>query len=277
LIGEPSKILEPTPRPELRMRCFGPFELGMGERRVQRSEFRRRQALTLLRLLVLRGGTAVDRSVLSETLWPGVDESAGANRLHGVIHALRSAIEPDLPSGWLFIKSDGELYWFDLGSPHWVDLYAFRSLLSSAASAEREGRASSAIADLEGALALYRGDLFADAQDTSLFEGYRVQERERCIGACKRLSALLAAEGEHEEAARCLRRALELDRLREDVHVQLMERLQAAGRRQDALAHYQVCVQTLREELDAAPLPTTVELGRRIRAALNFGGPESGR
>lgn len=250
--------------PELRMRCFGPFELSLGGRCFARNEFTRKHAITLLRLLVLRAGAPIERAALADRLWPGCDERSGANRLHGVVHALRSVLEPRASTrGWTFVKSEGELYWFDVESSHRVDLYEFRERMNVAGAAERAGRIDQAIAALEEATALYRGDLFSDAWESPLFLVERSDYRQRFLAACGRAAALLSDRGDHEGAARHLRRALEADPLREDLHQALIRVLLDAGRRRDAMEQYRLCESVLQQELGTQPLPATVELARR--------------
>ncbi|NIQ58042.1 MAG: hypothetical protein GWN71_33115, partial [Gammaproteobacteria bacterium] len=150
-------------RPVLELRCFGPLTIRLGERRVAHAAFQRKKALTLLELLVLKAGNPVTRQALVECLWPGADEKAGVNRLHVVIHALRSVIEPEREERrWIFVRNQGEFYYFNMESPHEIDLYTFRRHAAAARRAEECGRFVDAMAHLEDALALYRGDLFAD-------------------------------------------------------------------------------------------------------------------
>jgi DNA-binding SARP family transcriptional activator len=249
---------------ELRLKCLGEFELSFGDLPVERAAFKRKHAITLLRLLVLRGGAAVDGGTLAELIWPGTDERSAANRLHGVVHALRSAIEPRATGGiWSFIKTQGELYYFDTRSPHWVDLYEFRIRLASSAVAERENRDDDAIDALARAIELYRGDLFADAIDPAYFLAHRTECRQRLIAACVRIAALLRSRHELDAAAQYLERALAADVLREDVHQLLMAVLLEAGRRHDARDRFSRCAQVLRSELGSEPLAMTRELGRR--------------
>ena len=253
-------------RADLELRCFGRFEVRLHGRTLPAAAFRRHKALTLLKILVLARSTPVRREVLVQRLWPGADAKAANNRLYGVVHALRSAIEPQPDARrWTYVCKDAESYYFDQLSPHWVDVQEFRRLASSAGAAEQQGRTQEAMSRLEAALQLYRGDLFSEqpADESCILE--RAKLRRQCLGVVTRLAELRIAAGEPESGVDCLRRGLALDPLREDLHQALIQTLADLGRRKDALAQYRACERVLREELDIGPLPATRRLERLLR------------
>lgn len=249
--------------PVLEIHCLGGFEVRLHGQPIPTAAFGRKKALTLLKLLVLRAGNPISRVALAEQLWPGVDERAGANRLHGVLHALRSTIEPFREQRrWLFACNIGDLCYFNMESPHWTDLFAFRRHAAGAHEAERRGRREEAIRHLESALRLYRGDLLADEPYASWCDLERAELRHRYIDMTGRLADLWFAEGEALRGISWLRRGLLADPLREDVHQKLIRALIALGRRPEALGQYEVCVRLLHDELGADPLPETQRLVR---------------
>lgn len=255
--------------PLLELRCFGGFEVRLHGQPVPAEAFARRKALTLLKLLVLSAGNPVSRDALAERLWPGVDERTGANRLHGVLHALRSAIEPYREQRrWIFVCNIGELCYFNMESPHWTDVYAFRRHAASGQEAERRGRREEAIRHLEAALGLYRGDLFGDEPYASWCELERAELRHRYVDLTGRLAELWIAEGEATRGLAWLRRGLLADPLREDLHQTLIRALIALGRRREALGQYRTCARLLREELGAEPLPETRRLAQLASGAV---------
>jgi DNA-binding SARP family transcriptional activator len=72
---------------------------------------------------------------------------------------------------------------------------------------------------------------------------------------------------EFEQAARYLRRALRWEPLREDLHRQLVGTLLALGQRREAREQYRECLWLLKSELQADPLPETLQLEELIRRA----------
>lgn len=255
--------------PLLELRCFGGFEVRLHGQPVPAEAFTRRKALTLLKLLVLSAGNPMSRDALAERLWPGVGKRTGANRLHGVLHALRSVIEPYREQRrWIFACNIGELYYFNMESPHSTDVFAFRRYAASAHEAERRGRRGEAIRHLEAALGLYRGDLFSDEPYASWCELERSELRHRYIDLTGRLAGLWIAEGEATRGVAWLRQGLVADPLREDLHQTLIRALIAIGRRGEASAQYEVCARLLRDELGAEPLPETQRLAQLASAAV---------
>ena len=108
-------------RPVIRGRSPQPLENSMfwefrsvyREADLTESSFQRRDAVTLLKILVLRTGRQVHRSKLIEWLWPETDERTGLNRLHGVVHALRNAIEPSVQHrNCHYLINEGDTYIF---------------------------------------------------------------------------------------------------------------------------------------------------------------------
>ncbi|MBI1722668.1 MAG: winged helix-turn-helix domain-containing protein [Gemmatimonadetes bacterium] len=260
--------------PVLEVRCFGPFEIRLLGQAVPVEAFTRRKALALLKLLILRAGNPVSRDALAERLWPGVDGKAGANRLHGVLHALRTAIEPFRDERrWIYVCNIGELYYFNMESPHWTDLYAFRRHAATAAQAARSGQHAEALRHFESAVAMYRGDLFEDEPYAGWCELERTELRHRYLEMVARLAELWVAEHEPDRAVDTLRRGLLVDPLREDLHQALIKALASLGRRREALAQYQTCERVLRTELGVDPLPETRRLERLIARPLPENAP----
>lgn len=247
----------------LEIRCLGGFEVNLFGHPVPLARFARRKALTLLKYLVLRPGVPVSRDALVERLWPGVDSESGANRLHGVVHALRTVIEPRRDqTRWLFLCNSGDVYYFNAESPHWIDLHQFKRAVTAGEDAARHGRREEAIARFEWALDLYRGDLFADDPYAEWCEVDRTGMRNAYVGAISRLADLWFAEGSMERGIAWLHRGLVADPLREDVHQRIIRALIRSGRREEALEQYRVCSRLLHDELGASPLAETRRLER---------------
>ena len=133
------------PAPELELRCFGPFGVWRRGQQIPAESFTRGKALVLLKLLALAGGAPVNRDVLIEQLWPEVEPRQGANRLHGVVHDLRSVIETNRTDrDWRYVRNRGELYYLDVTGPLDIDLVRFRQLLVRGVRADEENAAEAA-------------------------------------------------------------------------------------------------------------------------------------
>ncbi len=234
-VGVDGASSEPTPQQSvLTLKCLGPFAMYQGGRAIAAGAFPRSKSLALLKLLALKAGTPLTRDYLIDQLWPDADAKSGANRLHGVVHALRSVIEPlRTEREWIYVKNRGELYYLDLDAPLEIDLVSFRALANKGLRAGADAEAE-ALASLEAAVDLYGGGLFEDDPYAEWCEDERREFSELHLRVLERLSQMHARRGAGEEAVTSLRRALRLAPYREDILTTLCDLLHALGRPSDA-------------------------------------------
>lgn len=255
--------------PFLRIRCLGAFELYRQGVLVTPQMFKRRKALTLLKILLLHAGRPVPRDTLIEALWPESDPHKTASRLYVVVHALREILEPDGAGGGpALIRTDGDRYVFAADGRCWLDLSEYRGAILRGQQAEAAGDQATARAAYSAAAHLYRGDLLEDEPFAEWCWLEREHLRETNLSALQRLAGLLRDTGDLGRAIGAYRRALRVDPLREAIQRQLIECLWSAGRRDEALRQYELLRTLLRRELDITPLPETEELIGRLRAEL---------
>lgn len=226
-----------------------------------------RRVQSVLAYLLLHRQKVHPREELLEAHWPEMEEGRARACLNTVLWRLRSALEPDgIDRGtYLLTTPLGELS-FNWESDYWLDAQIFeeaqRHLLSrpvgelGALDAQR----------LESALDLYVGDLVP-----GVYEDWALLARERLrslyIDGLSRLLQHCKLCGDHERGLDCARRILELDVLREEVHRDMMSLYADRGQRVRAIQQYELCRQTLRAELDVAPMQETTELYAQILAA----------
>lgn len=253
------------PSARLAIRCFGAFEVFLEGRRLPPTAFPRRKALQLLKHLVLRRGVPVHRDRLVELLWPEAPARAGANRLHGVVNALRSALESGRgprSSGYVVCRDDH--YFLDVATPQSVDLFDFLDFVAGARTAQREGTEERALGMLEDAVRLYRGDLFADDIEDEALEAHRVRLRHLFLDAARALAGIRIRWGHTDEAIWALRTALDFEPVALDLYELLIGELTAAGRIAEARQQYACCCSALRQHLDMEPPPRIRALERRL-------------
>ncbi|PYS54541.1 MAG: hypothetical protein DMG13_07835 [Acidobacteria bacterium] len=122
---------------------------------------------------------------------------------------------------------------------------------------------------LQSAVNLYQGDLLEGLNVTEpAFEqwlsGQRARLRELAMGALMQLLAHYIITASYEAAIQTAVELLTLDPLQEAIHRCLM-RLYADQERWGAVQRqYHACLETLRQELDAAPAPQTTQLWQDI-------------
>lgn len=240
-----------APVAPLEIRCFGSFEILLRGRRLSPASFARRKALELLKILVLQSGTPIHRDQLVELLWPGVAHRRGANRLHGVVSALRSALESrrhKRASEYILCRDDH--YLLNTGAPQSIDLHRFLELIATARNAQRQRAEPAALQAFEQAIELYRGELYADDGSNEYFEPHRARLRHAYLDAVRAVSRGKLLSGQIDTAIPLLRAALAFEPVALDLQESLITQLARAGRIGEARRQYTACRTALRQQLD---------------------------
>lgn len=247
----------------LELHCFGSFELRLDGERVSPTVFRRKKTLQLLKLLALHAGRPLSRYALVEWLWPEVDEDSGNNRLHVTMHELRKVLEPMHRRGrWRFIETVGDAFRLRVGGGVAVDLVTFAEHIAAGRAAVRTRDATAGLSHFEQAAALYRGALLEDEPYEPWCEEPREELMRQVVEALTATAKLATELEQPERAIASLRRAVQVDAWREDLHQQLLGLLVRAGRCAEAQAHYERSRRQLRDELGVEPalhLPAGVQ------------------
>jgi DNA-binding SARP family transcriptional activator len=253
--------------PYLDIRCFGSFEVCREGALITPEKLHRRKVLTLLKILLAHEGRPLSKDTLIEFLWPEGSPEIRAGQLYVLVHELRKLLEPPgLKGKWLFIRNDGDRYYFSYHGSCRSDVREFNSLIKLGREAEAKGDTMAAVGWYEAVVELHRGDFMEDEPFADWCQQERERLREAHIDVLERLASLYGSSGEWSLCAKCLRAALRVDSLREEIHRALMYSLWAGGRRDEAVRQYDLCKALLRRELDVSPLPDTERLVERIRA-----------
>lgn len=257
----------------LRIFTLGRFSLAVGEHGLAIETWRRRQALTLLKYLVVFQGHSVRRERLCDCLWPEADEAEAWGRLKVTLSFLRRQLRAaGMPKD--IVETVDKSYVLRRDSV-WVDAVEFEKLVSEAAVAAREGRTEDALLLFEDARRLYRGDYLEE----DLYADWCAEERQRlreiylemlagmadCYAACGRLA----------EAAQVCRTALCCDPCRENFLRSVLVHLVDLGRPDWAEADFnhwrRVMAEDMGMELTAETEQLHQELIEKANAAASNG------
>lgn len=246
----------------LRIFTFGCFGLTVGDRGVATDKWERKQALTLLKLLVTELGRAVHRERLAECLWPDADEMQGRKRLKVTVYSLRRRLRAAGVKATV-VQTVGPAYLLRRDAV-WVDSDAFQELVTKGSALERRGHQDAALQHYEDAQLLYRGDYLEE----DLYADWCAEERERLrelyLDVLAGMVRGYANRGDHARAAQVCRVALVREPCREGFYRDLMECLLRLGHPDQALAQYERCRRVLAEELGTEPMPETQRMYRHI-------------
>jgi DNA-binding SARP family transcriptional activator len=168
-----------------------------------------RQAEALFAFLYDRGERGVSKDEIIELIWPDTDLERADIAFHRTLGGLRSTLEPgrrgyDRGAAVAFIN---DRYRLDPRVVEWSDVQAFEDGLAAAGAVEHP---ADAVAQLERARSLYRGDYLDDCPfygDSTFVEERRELLRGRMVDLLLSLGQRYAERGDRPGAASCFRQA----------------------------------------------------------------------
>ena len=237
-------------------RILGPMEVWLDGRSVDLPGPRQR---ALLAVLLLHANEVVSSDRLLEDLWGEKIPAAGHTALRVRVSQLRKALGPasellvTQPPGYVLRVQPGQL-----------DLRRFERMVGEGERALAAGDAEQAAELLSGALALWRGQPFADLAYEPFIQAPVTRLEELRLAALElRIDADLAL-GRQNRLVGELQELVAQHPLRERLWGQLMIALYRDGRQAEALAAFAAARARLVEEIGIEPGPPLQELQRRV-------------
>lgn len=214
---------------------------------------------TVLAVLLLRAGQTVPVHELEDQLWGDAPPGKAKNTVQAYVYRLRQALRFDAdtalvtePGGYRLVLPDGAL-----------DLHRFERLTTRGRAAVKAGRLDEGYADLQAALDLWRGPVFADVTATALQgDAQRLEDLRNAVAEDAAEAAL--ALGRQAELVPRLETLVAAHPYRERLWALLMVALLGTGCQADALATYARARAKLREDLGIEPGPELRQLHRDI-------------
>ena len=186
--------------PALAIQLLGGFHVRVLGKLVADTQWPRRQAKQLVKLLALTPKHQLHRQQLIDAIFPDLNTESGAANLHKVIHLARHALEPSLTSGTKsqFIMTHDQHVQLHAPGELWIDVEKFERL---AEGAMRSCDAS----DYEQALELYRGDLLTEDPYADWCAPKRDQLRAIREQLLMRLGRAYTVQGQHADGDEAVR------------------------------------------------------------------------
>jgi len=229
------------------VRVLGGFSVDVDGRRAASPW--RRQASTLVKLLVSTPSARLHRERVMHALWPDVALDEATPRLHKAAHFARRTLGHDDA----VVLRDEVVSLFP-GATITVDARTFEAAAAAALRSDRD-----ALGACAAAIALYPGTLLPD----DLYEPWCDEWRSRLEAIYRELlrrtarwESVLAVEPADEQA-----------------HLELLRAAVVSGDRVLALRRYGTMERVLRDELGLTPGPEAVALRERIVASSTVGEP----
>jgi DNA-binding SARP family transcriptional activator len=244
----------------VRFRILGPLEIWNGQ---DWSGIGAPKWRALLAALLLNPGQVVSTERLITELWGEQPPERAANLVSVYVLRLRRLID-DRKGQVLATRAPG--YRLVLG-PGDLDAQSFEALTTEGRRALAGGDAPGAAVLLADALALWRGRALTDVPPSGLVtaEADRLEES-RLTALELRITADLRG-GSPDELVPQLRRLISDHHLREGLWALLMQSLDVAGRRAEAIAAYGDARRVLADELGVDPGPELRQLYHRLLTA----------
>lgn len=216
----------------------------------------------LLAALLVNAGAVVSVDRLADIVW-GDDQPANATgALHNLMSRLRRRIPSEDAPPTLVVHTRAPGYVLELADGA-LDAQRFERLAEDARSV-LASRPDAAAALLDEALALWRGDAYAEFRDDLFARGEAARLDELHAAAQEDRVEVSLRRGQHHEAVTRLELLTARQPLRERPHAQLMLALYGSGRQADALAVYRRYHARVAEELGLEPSDDLRALEERI-------------
>jgi len=230
----------------------------------------------LLATLLLQPRRVVPHWQLVEAMWDGRPPANAQASLHNQVLRLRRAFG-DAGAGRIRTQQPG--YLLDVQDDE-VDVCRFKDLYQHGRTAYLRADWTGAVANLDAALALWRGAPLVDVPAPVLLDREVPQLEESRLRAWElRIDAELNL-GRHGDVIAELQSLTAAHPLREHLFSQLMLAYYRAGRQAEALAAYRRLRQTLADDLGVEPTADLQRMHRRMLAAdealLTVGGSGAG-
>ncbi len=251
-----------TLRPsEFRLSLLGSFQLTRPDGPIDLAS---KKVAGLLAYLALTAPAPQSREKLATLFWGSHFDTQARQNLRKALFRLRRTL------GQGVLVGDGDEVSLTPGT---IDCDAVRleALI-------REGSRAS----LKVAADLYKGRLLADVRVTEevwadWLAGEQLRLEGLAVDAMVKLGELELESGIHDLALVAGNRAISISSLREDAHQVVIRALAAAGRRADALKHYQDLVALLERELNTEPDAATRSVVSQLGQPQAPGGPPTGK
>jgi LuxR family transcriptional regulator, maltose regulon positive regulatory protein len=248
--------------PKLTIRAFGEPVVLIDDQPVK--HWRMARAMELF-FFLLDANASVSKERIITALWPEFDERINQT-FHSTIHQLRKLL------GEACFVFHANSYSLDLaacyGENIWYDVQEFRRLRAEANRSLAHDNAGEAKTALLGMVELYQGDYGRSFSN----EWCSFRRDELCtlyLEAQRQLAQIAWQQQAYDECLHHWRCVLAVDNCQEDAYYQMMLCYQRQAKRSAALRQYQICKETLWNELGIEPGEAIECLYRELKARPN--------
>lgn len=240
---------------------LGGFQLIREGQEVPLKAWRRKNALRLFTLFLVKRRTLLSKEEILAYLWPEDDQEFAERNFKSALYNLNKVLEPNrepwTPSH--FIQRSGSTYYLNLAANLWFDVDEFMVSIEKAKTIEQVNLEQTE--DLiSHALSFYQGDFLEGVT----MDEWCLEEKEHLviqyIKAAELLSKLKMEKGQYEKALEIADSILKKDKYWEGAYQIKIQCYKKLNNTVMATRTFNQCVQLLKEEMGIAPSSETVRL-----------------
>lgn len=242
---------------EIHIQTFGGFRIRIRGHIFHDRKWQGTRSMTLLKALIVYGGTKVPTDLLMDLLWPETDGDLAKNNLKVTLSRLRKMggqeIKPSLP--WIMVQNKHISLNKALCS---VDSILFKTHLDAALKDKND------LARIGKALDWYQNDFLIHEKNENWIISHRNSLREDFIRGVIAFTELCLLKKAPDKALPYLQKALNLDPLQEDIYGLLMQTYLELGYPSKAIQVFNQAKEFFRRELGIIPGPALNALVSQI-------------
>ncbi|WP_078548288.1 BTAD domain-containing putative transcriptional regulator [Litchfieldia alkalitelluris] len=247
----------------LKIQTLGKFQVWIGQKRIEETDWQRGKAKELLQLFITRRHSLILKTEIHSLLWPEHDEKAATRDFKVALNALNNALEPHRQARGtpFFIQRVGSAYGLNPDAGYALDIIQFENWIQSGL---EEKETDKVILCLERGLELYEGDLLPEKR----YEDWCLNERERLqvlfLRGAEKLAQCYVQVQQYQKAMNWCEQILIRDKTWEEAYRLLMYCYYQSNNRPQAMKWYRKCCDILEKELGVEPMEPTKQMFEMI-------------
>jgi two-component SAPR family response regulator len=240
-------------RYSIRVQCLGNFRVSLNGEEISQERWVSAKARDLLAYFVTMRGEKTPADKVFDAIW-GEKEHTSRTAFHTALSRLRNALKAGDDSPRFILVEVGE-YWLD-SARFAIDVDEYNAAIAKARSATNDETAAEWH---ERAVNLYQGEYLQN-----LYYEWAFPERRRLaqvhLSALQELAAYYLSSSSPKRSLDYIQKAIPLDALNEDLYRLSMRAHAALDDRAGVAKVFKQLEQSLKDELQAKPLPETIAL-----------------
>ena len=215
----------------------------------------------LFQLLVLNKNRRMHREEVMDKLWPDQSLDKASANFYNTLSRLRGVLEPERTkySKFSVVHFERENCWFEMKEGDWFDVDEFLEHYRIGKTKEREDIKASLNA-YHKAGKYYRGDLLSEEKYLDWVDEERRHLRTIYIEILFKIAQVSIQDNAYDQAIEQYKQVLKFDPCNEMAHCQLILCYLKISNRQAALSQYQICENSLKQQLGLTPSVETKRL-----------------